>query len=89
MRKIDILRNLALSFPETHEEPHFENISFKVNKKIFATYDEKLNQLCLKFQKLTKVYFQKSIKTGSIQFPINGVKVVGLLSKWMWLIMKL
>ena len=31
------LRRIALSFPETHEEPHFERASFRVGKKIFAT----------------------------------------------------
>ena len=31
------LQRLALSFPETHEEPHFERTSFRVKKKIFAT----------------------------------------------------
>ena len=30
-------RNLALSMPEAHEEPHFERTSFRVGKKIFAT----------------------------------------------------
>jgi hypothetical protein len=27
----------ALSFPEAHEEPHFERTSFREGKKIFAT----------------------------------------------------
>lgn len=31
------LQALALSLPETHEEPHFERISFRVGKKIFVT----------------------------------------------------
>lgn len=31
------LQALALSLPEAHEEPHFERISFRVGKKIFAT----------------------------------------------------
>jgi hypothetical protein len=30
-------RALALSLPETREEPHFERTSFRVGKKIFAT----------------------------------------------------
>jgi hypothetical protein len=30
-------RKLALSFPDAHEEPHFERTSFRVGKKIFAT----------------------------------------------------
>jgi len=34
--------NLALSFPETEEKPHFNRIGFKViGKKMFATYLEK------------------------------------------------
>jgi predicted DNA-binding protein (MmcQ/YjbR family) len=48
MITIDILRNLALSFPETTEEPHFEKTSFRVKKKIFATYDEKNKTVCIK-----------------------------------------
>src|SRR5258706_8382870 len=30
-------RSLALSLPESHEEPHFERLSFRVGKRIFAT----------------------------------------------------
>ena len=30
-------RRMALSFPEAHEEPHFEFDSFRVRGKIFAT----------------------------------------------------
>jgi hypothetical protein len=34
-------RNLALSFPGTVELPHFQKTSFRVNKKIFSTLDQK------------------------------------------------
>jgi hypothetical protein len=30
-------RRFALSLPEAREEPHFERVSFRVGKKIFAT----------------------------------------------------
>lgn len=40
-------RLLASSFPNTIELPHFELISFRVNKKIFATLDTKRNRACL------------------------------------------
>lgn len=30
-------RKIALAFPETNEEPHFELTSFRTHKKIFAT----------------------------------------------------
>lgn len=42
------LRKLALSFPEATEDPHFEKTSFRVKKKIFATYDANNNRACLK-----------------------------------------
>lgn len=42
------LRTLALSFPEVTEEPHFEKTSFRVKKKIFATFDASHNRACVK-----------------------------------------
>jgi hypothetical protein len=37
-------KNLALSFPGTEEQPHFERIGFKViGKRMFATYLAKNN----------------------------------------------
>ena len=50
MTTIETLRNLALSFPETSEEPHFEKTSFRVQSKIFATYNEKEKWATLKFK---------------------------------------
>jgi predicted DNA-binding protein (MmcQ/YjbR family) len=48
MVTIDQLRALALSFPETTEEPHFEKTSFRVKKKIFVTYDVINHRACIK-----------------------------------------
>jgi hypothetical protein len=31
------LQRLALSFPEAHEAPHFDRVSYRVGTKIFAT----------------------------------------------------
>lgn len=39
MSHIDTFRDLALSFSNTTEEPHFEKTSFRIGKKIFATLD--------------------------------------------------
>lgn len=47
MIDIETFRQLALSFPETTEEPQFEKTSFSVNKKIFAALDIKKNLACL------------------------------------------
>jgi hypothetical protein len=41
MVSIDTFRRLALGFPDTDEHPHFHRKAFRVNKKIFATLDEK------------------------------------------------
>jgi predicted DNA-binding protein (MmcQ/YjbR family) len=42
------LQAVALSFPEASEQSHFEKTSFRVGKKIFATYDSVHNRCCLK-----------------------------------------
>lgn len=38
MVTFDALQSLALSLPEVTEAPHFEKTSFRVTKKIFATW---------------------------------------------------
>jgi predicted DNA-binding protein (MmcQ/YjbR family) len=42
-------RELALSFAEATEQPHFEKASFRVKKKIFVTLDEAKSITCVKF----------------------------------------
>ena len=48
MVSIETVRQLALSFPETDEHPHFERKAFRVKKKIFATLSEKDMTVSLK-----------------------------------------
>jgi hypothetical protein len=57
MVSIETFRKLALSFPNATEEPHFEKTSFRVNKKIFATYDEKNNRAVLKLNEIDQSVF--------------------------------
>lgn len=54
---IDTLRQLVLSFPETTEEPHFDKISFRVKKKIFATYDDKNHTASVKLSLIDQDVF--------------------------------
>lgn len=68
MKQIDFLRQLALSLPETTEEPHFEKTSFRVKKKIFATYDGNNNQACLKFSVMDQDVF--SIIDKKVIYPV-------------------
>ena len=62
MITFDELRKSALSFPETTEEPHFEKTSFRVKKKIFATYDEKNNRACIKLSEKDQDVFSSADK---------------------------
>ncbi len=42
MVTVGTFRQMALSHQGAVELPHFDRISFRLNKKIFATLDEKL-----------------------------------------------
>jgi predicted DNA-binding protein (MmcQ/YjbR family) len=70
MVSIDTVRALALSFPETTEEPHFEKTSFRVNKKIFATYDVKKQRVCIKLSEIDQDVFSSADNT--VIFPVDN-----------------
>jgi predicted DNA-binding protein (MmcQ/YjbR family) len=70
MVSIDTFRKLALSFPEATEEPHFEKTSFRVKKKIFATYDEVKNRACIKLSEIDQDVFLAANK--AIIFPVDN-----------------
>jgi predicted DNA-binding protein (MmcQ/YjbR family) len=57
MVSIDTFRKLALSFPEATEELHFEKTSFRVKKKIFATYDDIKKRACIKLSEIDQDVF--------------------------------
>lgn len=57
MISIETFRKLALSFGNAIEEPHFEKTSFRINKKIFATFDEKNNHAVLKLNEIDQSVF--------------------------------
>lgn len=70
MVSIDTFRKLALSFPEATEEPHFEKTSFRVKKKIFATYDDTKKRACIKLSEIDQGVFSSTDRT--IIFPVNN-----------------
>lgn len=70
MVSVDAFRTLALSFPEATEEPHFEKISFRVKKKIFATYDQVKDRACIKLSEIDQNVFSLSDRT--IIFPLDN-----------------
>jgi len=68
MVSIESFRKLAMSFPDVTEEPHFEKTSFRINKKIFATFDEKNNRAVLKLNEIDQSVFCAS--SEMIFYPI-------------------
>lgn len=67
MIDIETFRQLALSFPEVTEQPHFDRTSFRV-KKIFATLDIKNNLACLMLSEIDQSVFCAFDK--SIIYPV-------------------
>ncbi len=70
MVSIDTFRKLALSFPSTTEEPHFEKTSFRVKKKIFATYDGIKKRACIKLSEIDQDVFSSA--DMAIIFPVDN-----------------
>jgi hypothetical protein len=70
MVSIDAVRKFALSFEDAVELPHFERISFRVNKKIFATVDMKKQLLMVKLSAIDQSVFSAFDKT--IIYPVQG-----------------
>lgn len=68
MVSINSFKQVALSFPEAVEEPHFEKISFRVAKKIFATLDVAKKQACIKLSETDQDVFSAFDK--AIIFPV-------------------
>ncbi len=68
MVDIETFRQLALSFPETTEQPHFEKTSFRVNNKIFATLDVKNNRGCLMLSEIDQSVFSAYDET--VIYPV-------------------
>ncbi|GAB3690333.1 hypothetical protein GCM10027592_07550 [Spirosoma flavus] len=57
MIDLNQIRELALSLPETTEQPHFGKISFRVGKKVFATYNGPHNRICVKLSTIDQSAF--------------------------------
>ena len=66
----EIYRQMALSFPETVELPHFDRASFRVNKKIFTTLVEKEKIVMVKLSLTDQSVFCSFDKT--IIYPVPG-----------------
>ena len=65
---IEIFKQLALSFPDVIEAPHFDKTSFRIKKKIFATLSEKDYRACVKLSEIDQSVFCSFDKT--IIYPV-------------------
>jgi predicted DNA-binding protein (MmcQ/YjbR family) len=70
MVSFNTFRKLALSFPDATEESHFEKTSFRVKKKIFATYDGVKKRACIKLSEIDQNVFSSADKTTI--FPVDN-----------------
>ena len=70
MVSIETFRQLALSFPETLEQPHFDKTSFRIKKKIFATLSIDKKEAVLKLSPIDQSVFC-TIDSTMIA-PVNG-----------------
>ena len=70
MVDIETFRQLALSFPETTEEPHFEKTSFRIRKKIFATLSVMDHSAVLKLSEIDQSVFCSFDRT--MIYPATG-----------------
>ncbi len=70
MVNVQTFRQMALALPGAVELPHFEKASFRVNKKIFATMDEKRKIAVLMLSPLMQSVFCAFDK--AIIYPVPG-----------------
>ena len=66
----EVFRQIALSFPEVVEHPHFEKNSYRVNKKIFVTYDQEKERITIKLSEKDQSVF--CAFDAEIIYPVNG-----------------
>ena len=70
MVDVETFRELALSFEEAVEQPHFHKSSFRIRKKIFASLDEEKKAIVVKFSDHEQVTFVALASTSIA--PVKG-----------------
>lgn len=82
MISIETFTKAALALPETSEQPHFEKISFRVNKKIFATLDVLKKEACIKLsltdQSVFTAYNKEIIFAVPNKWGLQGWTIINL-----------
>ncbi len=70
MVNIETFRQIALSFPETSEQSHFEKTSFRIKNKIFATLSIVKKEAVIKLSVIDQSVFCAIDNT--IIHPVKG-----------------
>jgi len=70
MVNFERFQKLALAFPGVTVEPHFEKISFRVKKKIFATYDKTNIRASVKLTEVEQSVY--SVIDSTMIYPVNN-----------------
>lgn len=70
MITLESFQELALSFEDATEQPHFERPSFRVNKKIFATLNSAKQTATVKLTEIDQSAF--CAFDDSIIYPVKG-----------------
>ena len=82
MVSLESCKSIALSFPETSEQPHFEKNSIRINKKIFITLDSKRQivtvKLTAKSQDLFSLFDPKIVYPVPNKLGLQGWTIVEL-----------
>lgn len=68
MITIEAFQKLALALPEAEAAPHFDKISFRVRKRIFATLDVSNKRVCMKLSDVDQSVF--STKDKLVVYPV-------------------
>jgi predicted DNA-binding protein (MmcQ/YjbR family) len=61
---------MALGFPQTLEQPHFEKISFRIKKKIFATLSVTSGIACVKLSLADQSVF--CLTDTTVIYPVHN-----------------
>lgn len=70
MVDVETFRELCLSFSDATEEPHFEKVSFRIRKKIFATLDLEKHTAVLKLTEDDQANYSE--QNDTVIYPVKG-----------------
>jgi predicted DNA-binding protein (MmcQ/YjbR family) len=68
MITVEQFENMINQLGDVEKSPHFEAVSYKVNKKIFATLNEKAHRACVKLNEIDQSAF--CAYNAQVMYPV-------------------